>query len=242
MPSLEKVIIDQDKTMEKIMNNKQTTPIQPVTKPPTLKNLKKLLNAPKTPKMSKTQTQNQSSKYSYNNNEKNQLNVKEDVIIKVLNYQNSSRFGNVIRKDLKINYTREQLTKKSIEQIDNILYRIRNFLNNRGMNGIYEQMVKTTAVGYENIVTELGYDIHGFSDILLNNPSFWDAFEMWRVERTLPDIPPSFQLMYIIASTTMVAHLNNIQALTRQHNEKKAMKDTETNKSEEKKLRLGEKI
>ena len=128
--------------------------------------------------------------------------------MRILNYQNSSRFGPGIRKELKFNYTRDQLVKKSIDQIDNILYRIRNFLNNRGMTGIYEQMVKTTAVGYENIVSQF-YDIHGFSDMLLNNPAFWDAFERWKIERTLPDIPPSLQLMYIVSTTTLLAHMKN---------------------------------
>ena len=164
---------------------------------------------------------NQSARQS---SSKNKLNEKEDQIMKVLNYQNSARFGNQIRKELKFNFTREQLTKKTLEQIDNILYRIRNFLNNRGLAGIYEQMVRTTAVGYENLVSEF-YDINGFSELLLNNPAFWDAFEMWKVERTLPDIPPSFQLMYIVASTTMVAHIKNTQIQEQKQSKKSAKQD-----------------
>ena len=138
----------------------------------------------------------------------NKLNTKEDQIMRIINYQNSPRFGANIRKELKFNYTREQLVKKSLEQLDNLLYRIRNYLNTRGMAGIYEQMVRTSAIGYENIVSQF-YDIEGFSDMLLNNPAFWDAFERWKIERTLPNIPPSLQLMYIISSTTLLAHMKN---------------------------------
>lgn len=135
--------------------------------------------------------------------------VKEDLIIKITNYQNSRRFGQHLKKDLKISFSREQLLKKSEQQLEAIMYRIRTYLNTRHMEGVFEQMVKTTASGYENIVTSFGYDIRGFSDLLQNNPAFWDAFEMWKLERKLPDIPPSLQLMYIISSTTVVAHLQN---------------------------------
>ena len=135
--------------------------------------------------------------------------AKEDLIIKIMNYQNSGRFGALLKKNLKINFTREQLTKKSQSQLEAVMYRIRTYLNTRHMEGIYEQMVRTTANGYESIVTNFGYDIEGFSDLLLNNPAFWDAFEMWKLERKLPDVPPSLQLLYIISSTTVVANMKN---------------------------------
>ena len=134
---------------------------------------------------------------------------KEDLIIKIINYQNSRRFGQHLKKDLKINHTREQLVKKSVSQLQAIMYRIRTYLNTRHMEGVFEQMVKTTASGYETLITSFGYDITGFSDLLQNNPAFWDAFEMWKLERKLPEIPPSLQLMYIVSSTTIVAHLHN---------------------------------
>ena len=218
------IIIDEQKTMDKIMsqNPKQApTPTQKAKKqneiPSSIKRkIKKETLQEIMPVPAKTSRNSKPSK--------SKLNEKEDQIMKVLNYQNSSRFGNQIRKELKFNFTREQLTKKTLEQIDNILYRIRNFLNNRGLAGIYEQMVRTTAVGYENLVSEF-YDINGFSELLLNNPAFWDAFEMWKVERTLPDIPPSFQLMYIVASTTMIAHVKNTQIQEQKENKKSAKQD-----------------
>ena len=170
-------------------------------------------------------------KYS---SKENKLNLKEDKVMRILNYQNSSRFGASIRKELKFNYTRDQLMKKTLDQIDNVLYRIRNYLNNRGMNGIYEQMVKTTAIGYENIVSEF-YDIEGFSDMLMQNPAFWDAFERWKIERTLPDIPPSLQLAYIIGTTTMLAHMKKTSLATdtklkreQPNSEKQENKETKT--------------
>ena len=170
----------------------------------------------------------------------NKLNIKEEKIMQVLNYQNSARFGNDVRKTLKFNYTRDQLVKKTIDQIDNILFRIRNYLNNRGMNGIYEQMVRTTATGYENLITNFGYDITGFGDMLFANPAFWDSFERWKIEKTLPDVPPSFQLMYIISATTMLAHMKNkkLSEPVRKKPEKKDDKN-EDNKVEKTPLKVG---
>ena len=134
---------------------------------------------------------------------------KEESIIKIVNYQNSTRFGSYIKKDMKINFTREQLSKKSLSQLEAIMYRIRTALNTRHLEGVYEHLVRTVASGYENVVTSFGYDITGFQSLLLNNPAFWDSFEMWKLEKKLPDIPPSLQLMYIVSSTTVVAHLQS---------------------------------
>ena len=135
--------------------------------------------------------------------------VKEDLISKILKYQRNKRFGTIINKELGFKYTRAQLTKQSIDNLETILHRIRTHLNTRNMDQVFEHMAKVTAKGYEDLVTGFGYNIEGFSDLLLENPSFHDAFERWKIEREIPDIPPSFQLMYVIASTTYIAHLSN---------------------------------
>ena len=135
--------------------------------------------------------------------------VKEDLILKILKYQTNLRFGKIIQKELGFKYTRNQLSKFTIDNLETILHRIRTHLNTRNMDQVFEHMAKVSAKGYEDLVTGFGYNIEGFSDILWANPAFHDAFERWKIERKIPDIPPSFQLMYIIASTTYIAHLQN---------------------------------
>ena len=135
--------------------------------------------------------------------------VKEDLICKIIKYQNNRRFGPIIKKELGFKYNRPQLTKYSIDHLETILHRIRTHLNTRNMDQVFEHMAKVTAKGYEDLVTGFGYNIEGFSDLLIGNPAFHDAFERWKIERKIPDIPPSFQLVYIIASTTYMAHLQN---------------------------------
>lgn len=133
---------------------------------------------------------------------------KEMLIMKIQKYQASRRFGNYITKDLKITQSREQLNKCSVDKLNGILHRIRLNLNNRNMDAIMETMAVTCAKGYENVVSNF-YDIEGFTDLLTQNPGFWDAFERWKIEREMPDIPPGIQLAYIIATTTLAAHTMN---------------------------------
>ena len=135
--------------------------------------------------------------------------IKEELITKILKYQNNKRFGTIINKELGFKYTRLQLTKQSIDSLETILHRIRTHLNTRNMDQVFQHMAKVSAKGYEDLITGFGYNIEGFSDLLMENPSFHDAFERWKIERKIPDIPPSFQLMYIIASTTYMAHMMN---------------------------------
>lgn len=137
----------------------------------------------------------------------NQGIVKEDLINTIIKYQTNGRFGNIINKELGMKYSRTQLSKYSIDNLETILHRIRTHLNTRNMDKVFEHMIRVSAKGYEDIVTGFGYNIEGFSDLLLANPAFHDAFERWKIERKIPDIPPSLQLAYIIASTTYIAHL-----------------------------------
>ena len=128
--------------------------------------------------------------------------------MKILKYQSSKRFGPTLKKDFKINYTRETLVRKSPDQLELILHRIRNFLNSRNLDAVFQHMATTCAIGYEKTVTPF-YNIDGFSSILLQNPDFWDCLERWKIERELPNIPPHLQMLYIVASTTITAHEMN---------------------------------
>lgn len=133
---------------------------------------------------------------------------KEKLILKILKYQNNKRFGARIKKDLSMKYTRGQLLKCSITNLESILFRIRNYLNSSNMDAVFDHMTRYAAKGYEDLMSQF-YDIEGFSDMLLQNPAFWDALERYKIEQEMPDIPPSMQMFYIIASTTYISHLQN---------------------------------
>lgn len=138
----------------------------------------------------------------------NKTDNKEEIIMKILRYQNSKRFGDYINKTLKIKYSREQLSKISVDRLESILHRIRINLNNRNVDAMIDSMVQTCAVGYEHTISNF-YDITGFTELLLNNPGFHDAVERYKCECQMPDIPPGLQIGYIVASTTLAAHSLN---------------------------------
>ena len=156
-----------------------------------------------------------SNKDLINENTNNAI-IKEDMIAKILKYQSNKRFGGIINKELGFKYTRLQLSKFKIETLETILHRIRTHLNTRNMDQVFEHMAKVTAKGYEDVVSGFGYNIDGFSEMLIQNPAFHDAFERWKIERKAVNIPPSLQLMYIIASTTYIAHTQNKGTITAQ--------------------------
>jgi hypothetical protein len=130
---------------------------------------------------------------------------KENLITKILKYQESSRFQDYIKKNMKISYRREQLSKMANHKLEAILYRIRKSLDSRGMDKMFEDTTHAVALGYEKILSNW-YNIDGFSNLLMNNPAFLDALERYKIEKEIPDIPPAVMIMYIVSSTTLLAH------------------------------------
>ena len=234
------------------MNNSTTS--EPLPQPDPIKNNK--TNANKLFKMLDKQSK------KTDNTLKNKLDVpnvskieKEKLILKILKYLNSKRFGQKIKTELGIKYTRQQLLKCTNDNLEGILFRIRNYLNTQNMDLVFEHMARYSAKGYEDFVSNF-YDIEGFSDLLMQNPAFWDAFERWKIEHEMPDIPPSMQLVYIIASTTYIAHLQtqvkvrnkhttntNIVPKTNKKNvDSKKNNDSKQNNKEKPKLQVGDEL
>ena len=173
---------------------------------------------------------------------------KEKKILKILKYQNSQRFGSRIKKDLGIKYTRVQLLKCSVENLDSILFRIRNYLNTSNMDHVFEHLARYAAKGYEDVVSQF-VDIDGFSDLLLQNPAFWDAYSIWQIEREMPELPPSIQMLYIVSSTTYIAYLQNkVKNVNKQHiieqnkNKENKNKENKNKENKNKKMRIGDVI
>ena len=158
--------------------------------------------------------------------------VKEDLVNTIIKYQTNPRFGNIVTKELGIKYTRNQLSKYTIDNLESILHRIRTHLNTRNMDQVFEHMAKVVANGYEDLITNFGYNIEGFSDLLFANPAWHDAYARWQIERKIPDIPPSLQLVYIIASTTYIAHLHSPQASVKEIKQQPPKKKIVTQKKE----------
>ena len=206
MPKSDIISIDQDKTLKGFNLTKNPAALEaPIQEKPKIKRGRppKKISDGLLMKSLKSEIKKTDIK------EDNMSVKKEDMIRIILKYQSSDRFGASLKKDLGIKYTRPQLVKYTEAEVEAALHRIRTHLNTRNMDKVFNHMAEQTAMGYENLITGFGYNITGFKDILWANPSFHDAFCRWKIEQKVPDVPPSFQMMYIVASTTYIAHLHN---------------------------------
>ena len=135
-----------------------------------------------------------------------EIDEKQEIIFKIQKYQDSARFGNIVRNQLKFNQSYNELEAMSTEQLQNMLSRIRIHLDNKNLDGFYDGLVKSAAVAYEEVVSRF-YDIYGFSDLLLeDNEPFWNSFERFKIENNLPAVNHNVQLLFMIGQATIMAH------------------------------------
>ena len=130
---------------------------------------------------------------------------KQRLIYTIQRYQDSERFGDIVRKELKITQNYDQLSELSMNECENTLSRIRIHLDNKNLSKFYDNMATTIAVTYEALVDRV-YSCQGFSDMLLDNDEFWNIFERFKCEYQFPSVNPSMQLLFIIGQTTLMAH------------------------------------
>jgi hypothetical protein len=133
------------------------------------------------------------------------IDYKQSLIFKIQKYQDSSRFGNIVKNELKFNDTYDTLDKMTIENLENILSRIRIHLDNKNLDKFYDNMVQSVALTYETTMSYF-YDIDGFSDILLDNDQFWNCWERFKIENNMPSVNSSAQMLFMVAQATLMAH------------------------------------
>ena len=132
---------------------------------------------------------------------------KQKYVYQILKYQDSPRFGNYIKKDLKINFTETSLQKKKPKALEEILNRIRVNLDNRNLDNFYNAMLVNATLSFERLMDHF-YTIEGFSESLMKNPHFLDSVERYKIENIgkMPSIPPSLQIIFIMSQTAMICH------------------------------------
>ena len=130
---------------------------------------------------------------------------KRRMINLIQKYQDSSRFGKIVKYELGFKQNFIELSEKSETELDNILQRIRIHLDNKNLDKFYENMATTVAITYEQVLSPF-YPIDGFSDLLLDNDDFWNSYERFRIESEFPSVNPTTQMLFMIAQLTVIAH------------------------------------
>ena len=130
---------------------------------------------------------------------------REKVIWKIRRYLSSQRFGNYLTKEIGIKYSQPQLTKLKLSTLQNILARIRNAVDNRNCDAIYDKLLQGGLYSVERVVTPI-YDVEGMTKRLMGDDAFLNAVERAKIEAELISIPPHVQMGLIIAQTAMITH------------------------------------
>ena len=138
-------------------------------------------------------------------NEIDNSDEKKQLIFTIQKYQDSLRFGKIVKFELGFKESFTELSAKSDMDLENILYRIRQHLDNKHLDKFYENMATTLAITYEQALSII-YPIYGFSDMLLENDDFWNCYERYRIESQFPSINPVTQMLFMIGQFTLIAH------------------------------------
>ena len=155
-----------------------------------------------------------------------EITEKQRLIFIIEKYQSSSRFGDFVRKNLKVNYTHETLQKKSLSTLKDILEKIRLNLDNKNLDKFYELMLRTSTLTFEKLVCNFA-DIEGFTDNLLDSEAFQDCWARYKIEKTFPRVSPEVQMSFIVLQTLAVTYkLNEVK-----NNQKKSIEMDEFERS-----------
>ena len=131
--------------------------------------------------------------------------AKQKLIFTIQKYQDSNRFGKIVKYELGFKESFVELSQKSESELENILHRIRSHLDNKNLDKFYENMATSLAITYEQAMSTI-YPIDGFSDMLLDNEDFWNSYERYRIESNFPSVDSTTQMMFMIVQTTVMAH------------------------------------
>ena len=134
---------------------------------------------------------------------------RQETIARILKYQESKYFKDLLKKTIKNQWTYEMLSKKNETQLNSIINRIRVVIENQSMNSFYDSVITNSSLVVEKGLHNV-YNIDGFTDDLTSNEHFWILFEKYKIESNLPTIPISFQLMQCIVGTAVISHQKNL--------------------------------
>ena len=148
-------------------------------------------------------------------------------------YQASERFGKIVRSDLKITYTSESLSKKSIPQLESILNKIRMHLDNKNLNKIYDSALFTSTALIEKMSKPAGVNVDGFNSLLMQNEEFLNCWERFKCESIMPTVPSHVQMIFILGQTYFMAYAINKSENTKQSKETQDVLDEVMNEIEQ---------
>lgn len=121
---------------------------------------------------------------------------KQTLVMTIMRYQNSKRFGGYLKENGLINKC-ETLNKKSAEELKELLVRIRFSVSNRGTDSFIDEMIKAGMSGAEALISaKTKYKVTGMTNMCFTDDEWLDCYELCRLEyMSFSYIRPELRLM-----------------------------------------------
>lgn len=133
---------------------------------------------------------------------------KQNMIHIIQKYQSSEIFGQYVRNELKVSYNEDTLNKKSNNQLNAILTKIRVKLDNKNLNKMYDSVLFGSTAMIETISKPIA-NVDGFNKMLMENQEFLNCWERFKCESVMPTIPSHIQMVFILGQTYFLAYAMN---------------------------------
>lgn len=135
---------------------------------------------------------------------------KREKIFLISRYRNSTRFGEYLRNEMRLNLDMTELQRLSTDELDNLLQEIQICICNKNNQKIVTESAIHIISIFERMLTNL-YKVDGISEALHNNDAFLDALEEYALQNhKLLHASPKTIILAEIIKTAVLLHNSHV--------------------------------
>lgn len=130
----------------------------------------------------------------------------QNLLMILSGYYGSTRFSQLL-KDNGLIVPVATLKKKSIEQLEGELSRVRLLVSNKTSSSFINDQMKNISYVAEKSVDMMGYKCRGFTDTLFSNNNFLDTLEEYRLESlNFAYVKPKYRMLMLGGQTLLAVN------------------------------------
>lgn len=130
----------------------------------------------------------------------------QNLLMILSGYYGSTRFSQLL-KDNGLIVPVNTLKKKSIEQLEGELSRVRLLVSNKTSSSFINDQMKNISYVAEKSVDMMGYKCRGFTDTLFSNNNFLDTLEEYRLESlNFAYVKPKYRMLMLGGQTLLAVN------------------------------------
>lgn len=152
--------------------------------------------------------------------------VKQSLILKILRFQGSERFGKYLMEN-GVNFAEMELQARTMNDLKDIEAKIKALVMNKSTSKMYENGVEQIAGIVEANVSNF-YNIKGFKTLLMNSEDFMNELEEIKLSYEIPYVGPEWRMIYTIGETMLLANAMTKFAMNMRGKEEEKITNTVT--------------